>query len=352
MNKVIKPVLITLSIITILSIALCGLGDALIPLAISFALAYLSFPLILKAEKKNIQRHYAVITVFGISSILFITLGLLIIPGLVSETKDFVQELPINIHKAIVKVESIAIQNGYDFNINKESIKLFLTGQKENLSIDIIKKISVGFKGLFTNTIRTFLTFLNLFLIPLFFFYIIDEFETISKEIKSFIPKTLRPKINKYLTLSNTVLSGYIRGQLMVALILAVLYATGLSLIGLRFGPVIGLITGLISIIPYAGFTLGFTASLMVALANFTDYSLIGGIVVVFIIIQLIEGFIITPKLVGDKVGLSAFATMLALIIGGNLLGLSGMLLAIPLAAILKAILKELKCEFQKIEFT
>jgi len=179
----------------------------------------------------------------------------------------------------------------------------------------------------------------------------IHDYEKISKEVKSFVPKSIQPKISHYIALSNTVLSGYIRGQLMVAFALAILYAVGLSAVGLKFGALIGIASGLISIIPYAGFTLGFLTAIIMALSNYSGMDQIFGIVAVFVIVQALEGIIITPKLVGDKVGLSAFATMLVLIIGGNLFGLMGMLIAIPLAAIIKSLIGELKAEYQQLNF-
>ena len=169
--------------------------------------------------------------------------------------------------------------------------------------------------------------------------------------MKSFVPKSFLPKLTHYLNLGNVVLSGYIRGQLMVALALSVLYATGLSMVGLKFGVLIGLLSGLISIIPYAGFSIGFVTAIVMGLAHYSGMGQIAGIITVFVVVQALEGILITPKLVGDKVGLSAFATILVLIIGGNLFGLMGMLMAIPFAAIIKSILKELKREYQQLDF-
>lgn len=131
-------------------------------------------------------------------------------------------------------------------------------------------------------------------------------------------------------------------------MILSILYGFGLWATGLKFGLIIGLISGMISIIPYAGFTLGFLAAIIMGVANFTGVDTLVGIIIVFAIVQVLEGFIITPKLVGDKVGLSPFVTILVLIIGGNLFGLLGMLLAIPVGAIAQALLQDLLKEYKK----
>jgi predicted PurR-regulated permease PerM len=160
----------------------------------------------------------------------------------------------------------------------------------------------------------------------------------------------VRPRLNHYLTLSNRVLSGYIRGQLIVAFILGMLYSAGLMIVGLRFGLLIGIVTGFISIIPYAGFTLGFVAALMVAITHASGWGVIFGVIAVFLTVQALEGTVITPKFVGNQVGLSSLATLLALIVGGNVFGLTGIILAIPTAAVLKSILWDLKDEYQKLD--
>jgi predicted PurR-regulated permease PerM len=213
----------------------------------------------------------------------------------------------------------------------------------------LIKTLAGGVQQVFSGVAQGLIAVLNLCLIPLFFFYLINDYEKMSANLKSFVPPTLQPRLAKYLRLSNAVLSGYIRGQLMVALVLGVLYAAGLSLVGLKFGVLIGFVSGLMSIIPYAGFTLGFIAALVVAMANYTGMTPVFGVVVVFVSVQLLESLWVTPKLVGDKVGLSALATTLALIIGGNWFGMVGMMVAIPVAAIVKAVLAEVKAEYHQL---
>ena len=350
MNKTIKTLLIITSLLLILSITLFGLGSALFPLMFSFGLAYLVFPLVKKLEQKGLKRSLSVPAVFSFIVILFLIIIALILPGLVHDGKTFLQELPANSSKALAKIESLAEQTGFQVDLSKDSIGEFIKQHTSDVSTGLLKSITKGLKTSVVEVSKWLIAILNLFLIPLFFFYVINDYEKLANELKSFIPVAIQPKLSHYMQLANTVLSGYIRGQLMVALALAVLYATGLSVIGLKFGFLIGLLSGLISIIPYAGFSLGFASAIIVALANNSGMPVIGGVISVFVIVQTLEGFIITPKLVGDKVGLSAFATMLVLIIGGNLLGLMGMLLAIPIAAVAKSILAELKDEYQKLD--
>jgi Predicted permease len=262
------------------------------------------------------------------------------------------KELPKNTSVAIDKIEEISKKLGIKIDFSRNNVQRYIKNNINKVSGSLLKGISKGVIGTFTSIVNWLIAILNLFLIPVFFFYVINDFEQIINEIKSYIPDFILPKLTHYIHLINDVLHGYIRGQLMVALILAGLYATGLSIVGLKFGILIGIISGLISVIPYAGFTLGFLAAIVTGLANNTGLGPIFGIVTVFTIVQLLEGFVITPKLVGNKVGLSSFATMLALIIGGNLLGLFGMLIAIPAAAILKSIVIDLKEEFHSFQLS
>ncbi len=351
MNQQWKTITIITSLFIIFIIGVVGLGGALTPLIIASALSYLLFPLIKKIEGKGLKRVYSVSIIFVFLTLILVTITASVIPGLVSDGHKFLTDLPQNTAKAINRAEDIASNFGHEIEINKESIILFIKDHISSLSTGIIKSVSTGIKTSFGGISSWLVAILNLFLIPLFFFYVITDYEKHISSIKSLIPKSFIPKLSHYSQLTNTVLSGYIRGQLLVALCLAILYAIGLSIVGLKFGILIGIVSGLISIIPYAGFTLGFLAALVVGLAHYSGIGQITGIIIVFVIVQTLEGLLITPKLVGDKVGLSAFTTMLVLIVGGNLFGLIGMLIAIPIAAILKSVLSELKSEYQQLDF-
>jgi predicted PurR-regulated permease PerM len=326
---------------------LYGLGDTLFPLLVSFMAAYLSFPLVKKLEARNIGRRQAVLALFSALLIGFVLVLVLIVPGLIREVREFVTELPQSTARAIETVENLALRLGFELNLSNQGIRDLISNHIAGISGALVENVTKGIGMAFSGVTGWLLAILNLFLLPLFFFYVINDYEKISKEIKSFTPKSARPKLLHYVSLGNRVLNGYIRGQIIVALVLGLLYGTGLSILGLKFGFLIGLLSGFLNLIPYAGFVIGLTTALVIGFANFSGMNFIFGIILVYAIIQALESFVITPKIVGDKVGLSAFATMLALIIGGNLMGLTGMLIAIPTAAILKSVLAELKKEYQ-----
>ncbi len=342
--------LVIAALLGFLWIIVVGLGTALTPLVVAFCLAYLLFPLIRKIELLGVKRHFTVVGVFVFISLFSVLLAVSIVPDLITDSLNFVREMPQTAASFIDRIEDFASDYGYEVQINKETVKTFVIEHTSEISSTLLKGVTGAFKGLFSNAFHWLLAILNLFLIPLFFFYVINDYEAISASFKFFIPPSIRPKINRYLKLTNDVLSGYIRGQLLVAGLLSLLYGLGLTIVGLKFGFLIGFVSGLLSIIPYAGFTIGFLTSLVVGLSHYSGLGPIIGIIAVFTIVQALEGTVITPRLVGNKVGLSALATMLALIIGGNLLGLGGMLIAIPLTAVLKNLIVELKKEYQNLD--
>lgn len=325
-------------------LALIGLGDALVPLLFSFVMAYMCFPFVKKLEQRGIPRNLSVIAIIAIFFIAIIAIILLVLPGVIVEASGFIRELPANVDKAIAKIKEVIAEQGYTLDLSQEiSIREYVEAHRDSWIESASKTVGRWIKGAFTGVVGWVLAILNLFLIPLFFFYLMVDFEQFRGALRQILPEEWNVRIRRYADLANTVLSGYLRGQVMVALLLGLLYGLGLSLIGLRYGFLIGFVSGLISIIPYAGFIIGFSTAAIVAIANSSGWQTVAGVAAVFISVQAVEGSFITPKLVGDKVGLNSLTTILALIIGGNLLGFVGMLIAIPVAAIIKTFISEIK---------
>lgn len=330
--------------VILMILTLIGLGDTLIPLLFSFVMAYLCFPFVKRLEGRGVPRNLSVIGIIALFFLSILALALLVLPGVIVEASNFIGDLPENVDKAAVKIKTVIAEQGYKLDVSEEiSIREFVQAHRDSWIESASKAVGRWLKGAFTGVVGWVIAILNLFLIPLFFFYLMVDFEQFRGALREALPAEWTRKVSRYVDLANTVLSGYLRGQVMVALILGGLYGLGLTLIGLRHGFLIGFISGLISIIPYAGFILGFTTAIVVALANFTSWGMVAGVAAVFIAVQALEGSFITPKLVGDKVGLNSLTTILALIIGGNLMGVVGMLIAIPVAAIIKTFIGEIK---------
>jgi predicted PurR-regulated permease PerM len=203
----------------------------------------------------------------------------------------------------------------------------------------------------FSSTIGLILTILGYLIIPVYLFYLLADLPRLKAFLESFIPERYRDAYNAKLSEVDRVLAGFIRGQLSVCAILAVLYSIGLYLIGIDLAIAIGTLAGFAFIIPYVGTIIGIVLSLVMALLKFHD--ILHPLLCLgwFGLVQSLEGMVITPRVVGNTVGLHPLVTLVVLLIGGQLFGLMGMLLAVPVAAVLRVFLISLAGWFRNSEF-
>lgn len=316
--------------------AAVGLGGALTPLVTAFILAYLLYPLINILEKRGVGRNVAATAVLILVMLALTYLMIHAVPLLVAQGKELVARFPDMLARTLARIEAIARHYGYTLQLDRSGIVELVRQSLSGVGLKQVLNVTRMLSGAFSGVLHSLLAIINLFLFPVFFFFVINRYEEIRMEIQRLIPASKRQSVAEFSAQADAVLSGFIRGQLMVALILAVLYCIGFSIVGVPFALFVGLATGLLSIIPYVGATLGFLTSLALVLAIAPDLTAVLGLVSIFAVIQGLEGLVITPRIVGDKVGLGTLETMLALIIGGNLFGFTGMLMAIPMAGILR----------------
>ena len=181
---------------------------------------------------------------------------------------------------------------------------------------------------------------------PVVTFYLLRDWDHLVARVDSWLPRhyagTVRVEVRKV----DEILAGFVRGQSSVCVILALFYAIGLTLAGLNFGLVIGLVAGLLSFIPFVGSAVGFVASVGMALVQFDDWLRIGIVAAIFVIGQAVEGNFLTPKLVGDRVGLHPVWVIFALLAGGFLFGFVGVLLAVPVAAVVGVLTRFLMAQY------
>lgn len=329
---------IVITFISLLALFFIGLGEALTPLLLSLLLAYLFFPLIQFLEKRGIARQVALMLVLLVLVVVCGVLGLVLMPILIRETRELVSSLPQAVPVLLDKMQWLADQVGVTVTFREGELKDLLVSQVSNLSGSSVRSLSLLLKGAFQNLSGALQAILHLCMIPLFFFYVINDYERIAREVKTVFPDRWKPYIHRYLSKANRVLSGYVRGQIVVALVLSVVYSLGLQIVGLKYGLAIGLVAGFLNLVPFVGFAVGVLLTVISVVVHSASLGTVMGAVLVFALGQGLEGFYMTPKLVGDRVGLSPFATILALIVGGNLLGFAGVVLAIPIFAIGKTV--------------
>jgi len=189
--------------------------------------------------------------------------------------------------------------------------------------------------------------FANLLLIPVVTFYLLRDWDKLIARIDELLPRKSQPVIEKLAKQSDDVLAAFLRGQFLVMLVLGVVYACGLWFINLELALLIGMLAGLVSFVPYLGFIVGILVASIAVLLQTQDLMMLIPVLIVFGIGQALEGMVLTPLLVGDKIGLHPVAVIFAVLAGGQLFGFVGVLLALPVAAVLAVLLRHLHGEYK-----
>ncbi len=327
--------------IVLLSVILIHfIGAVMTPFAISMVLAYLGDPLVDRLERLKMSRGLAVTIVFGVIFFLITILLLGLIPAIFNQLKALIQLLPVldhwfrdNIIPLLVEYTDVEPEW---FDISQVLKNMASEWQRAGGIIAKLGK-SVTSSGL---VIVGFIV--NLFLIPVVAFYLLRDWDIMMEHIRLMLPMNLEPIVVELASECDEVLGAFLKGQLMVMLALGVIYGLGLWVVGLQFALLIGLLAGLVSIIPYMGFVVGFSTAILVAFFQFDTYTPLLIVVAVFTVGQVLESWVLTPYLVGDRIGLHPVAVIFALMAGGQIMGFVGMLIALPLAAIIMVLLRHL----------
>ncbi len=211
--------------------------------------------------------------------------------------------------------------------------------------------VSSIFSAAFSNILRLVITFLTICLLPVFFYYCVDKYEGIVSEFKRYLPNRYIARLSEFFQVVHDSFGKFFRWQLIIALTLACLYSLGLSITGLKFGILIGVMTGVLGIIPYFGHAVGMIGSLASILMHGSGLEVIVGVIIVFATLISVESYYLTPKIVGRTVGLNAFTTFLALIIFGEFFGFIGIVIAIPITCMLKFYYERFLGAYQKTPF-
>ena len=332
-----KTTLFWIIAITLLSLLTFLLKGILLPFILSFVLAYVLNPLVVKLEKHHFNRTWATGTII-VALILSVLLSILILlPVLQAQIISFAVKVPTLANELWIKVQPL-------FDLIKEHIsETQLNYLKETISsqtASLMDDMSSALMRLFTGWSALFNIVSFVVITPVVTFYLLNDWNIIVEKIKALYPRKKANFINLKINEIDETLSAFIRGQAVVCLFLALFYGFGLTAVNLDFGFSIGFIAGIFSFIPYVGSLTGFVLSLLLAFTQTADWALFAGILMVFGIGQFLEGYVLTPKLVGDKIGLHPVWVIFALMAFGYLFGFLGILLAVPVSAVLGVIVR------------
>ena len=340
---------IVLTALGVLGLSLYFLSAVLTPFLISFLLAYLGNSLVERCRRVGLPRPAAVYVVFAFTFLTIISFFLIIIPLFFEQLKALTQLLPVWDRWLQTHIWPF-LQNYFDldpqlFDIGHIARETALRWQK---ATGVLTYLGLSF----TRSSMMLISFLvNVFLIPVVTFYLLRDWKKIIANSQGLLPQRWQSSVIHFVQDCDLVVAAFFKGQLLVMLALGAIYSIGLSLVGLKFAILIGLVAGAVSIIPYMGFIVGFSSALLVALFQFGGTWALAGVVAVFLIGQALEGFILVPHLVGDSLGLHPVAVIFSLMAGGHLFGMTGMLIALPLAAIIVVLLRHLRQNHGKHRF-
>jgi predicted PurR-regulated permease PerM len=316
------------------------LAPVLMPFAVAAMLAYLGDPLADRLERVGLSRNWAATLVFMLLLMAFVGVLLLLVPLVARQIENLIDNLP--------RYGEWARNTAWPWLQAKlhldprmfDSDRLLAAIKAHMASIGGVATVVIGKVSRSGLGIVLWLT--NLVLIPVVAFYLLRDWDRLVAKIDGMLPRSIQPTIAHLARESDAVLGAFVRGQLLVMLALGIFYGAGLSLVGLSVGLLIGLVAGLLSFVPYLGFIVGFGGAVIAVLVQYGDWTHLLIVCGVFVIGQLLEGYVLVPKLVGDKIGLHPVAVIFAVLAGGELFGFLGVLLALPAASVIMVLLRYL----------
>ena len=313
------------------------LRSVLLPFVAGIIIGYLLDPLTSKFTKLGLNRTLATFLVLFLVIITLVP-ALIILFGVIDEQLGrFIAVVPQYIGSLIKKIEPLIIELQDRFpNLEPDKIKDYL----RNNATNGLKLVGSVFRSVITGGFAFFNLLSLLLITPVVTFYMLRDWDKFIAKVDSLLPRRSKASIRQQAREIDRTLSGFIRGQFSVCVLLGTYYSLGLYFVGLELGVLVGFIAGLISFIPYVGSIIGFVVSLGIAFAQFDSLMPIIQVVIVFITGQFLEGNFLTPKLVGENVGLHPVWVMFALLAGGVLLGFLGLMIAVPVAAIIGVLIR------------
>lgn len=307
------------------------LSPVLAPFIAALVLAYALAPAVQALVNRRVPRALAVLIVELLFALALLALLLLVLPILSKELPALREQIPVLAKAANDKVSPWLAQYGISMQLDPASIKAF-----------VLKYLDANFEDWLSTALSSariggsfLLAFIgNAVLLPVVLFYLLNDWPGLIARGKALVPRSARESVGSFLEDCDATLGQYLRGQLLVMGALAIFYSAGLALAGFDLALPIGVFTGLAVFIPYLGFGLGLLLALLAGLLQFASFYGVAAVAVVFGIGQVLESFVLTPRFVGERIGMSPLMVIFALLAFGHLLGFVGVLIALPLSAV------------------
>ncbi|MFZ5638277.1 MAG: AI-2E family transporter [Pseudomonadota bacterium] len=326
------------------------LTPVLTPFAAAALLAWMGDPVVDRLQKRGFSRNKAVALVFTLMLVALIVLVLILIPVIDSQIEVLARSVPVWIEWVVrTGLPWVQAKTGLDVT----------TWLDPDYLLDMLKRNWKGASGIATQVLGVVTQsgftvlgwFANLVLIPFLTFFFLRDWDLLVRRVGGLVPRDRLETVTTLAKESDAVLGSFLRGQFMVMLAMGVFYAVGLWGVGLEVGILIGVLAGLLTFIPYIGPTTVLVGGSIAALVQFGDWQHLVGVLAVWGTGQLLESYVLTPKLVGDRVGLGPVTVVFAVMAGGTLFGFLGMLLALPVASVANVLIRHLHGRYTASRF-
>jgi predicted PurR-regulated permease PerM len=324
----------------VIVLALRWLGSVLTPFLIGAILAYLGTPAVNRAERRGVPRSLSTLLVILFIAILLAALFLVLIPLVQGEVVSITRRLPDLFAQFTDRVAPFLQDKfGITVALDFDSIRAFISDNAQEAR-DLSMRLLSGVK---TGGAIVLSLLVNLALIPVVMFYLLRDWNMILDRLDDLLPRRWGPKVRSVAREVDGVLAEFLHGQLLVMLALAAYYSVALSIARLDHAVAIGILTGVLVFIPYVGFGLGFLLGLTAAILEFHGWPGFFAVLAVYAVGQLLESYVLVPFLVGDRIGLHPLAVIFALLAFGELFGFAGVLMALPVSAMMLVGLRHLR---------
>jgi predicted PurR-regulated permease PerM len=313
------------------ALALWLLAPVLTPFVVAAVLAYALHPLVETLAARRLPRVLAVLLVECLALLALVAVVLLIVPVMAKELPLLKAQVPVLLDRLNASLNPLLARAGVDVTLDVASIKAWLS-QLMDANMEDWLSAALASARIGGSVLLSLLG--NAILVPVVLFYLLMDWPQMVARVQSLLPPRARDAVHGFFAECDAVLGQYLRGQLLVMVVLAAYYAVALSLVGFDLALPVGVFTGLAVAIPYVGFGLGLTLALLAALLQYASWVgvlLVGG---VYALGQLLESFVLTPRLVGERIGLGPLAVIFALMAFGQLFGFVGVLVALPASAV------------------
>lgn len=338
---------------TLISVAAAGLGlagiylarDVLVPFLLSAVIAYALNPIVAALQRRGVARSVGALLVLGALVLALAGAMAAVVPEVVHQVRQFGDRLPGYREALLEKLRPVEeyLQEKYPDQLEAirtralESVRGFLPA--------LAGWAFSGLKSVMSNAVSLILGLLTLVVVPVFTYYLLADADRILAGSRGLIPAPLRPAAARRLEEIDRVLRAWLRGQLAVAATLAVIYAIGLSILGVPLGLLIGVVGGLANMVPYLGLVAGLIPAALLSFLETGGWTAPLMVAGVFLFGQILEGTVISPRVVGAGLGMPPALVLLAVLVGGELFGFTGLLLAVPVTAAALVMLKDTRRE-------